>query len=565
MTTEPALNAFDDFVQRMKIILRAIDQSSDGIAIADTSGIILHVNRTFAEMHGAACEELIGKHLSHFNSMEESKEYLSVKEQLEETGQFRGEVQHKKLDGTVFPVLERSLLVRDEKGNRIGTVVTAGEIREIDRLREELKESEEKYLNLAQNSIDGIVILEGIEIKYVNQACLHMFGYQNEAEVIGLTMTSFISPDYRELMVQRAKDRDSGMDVPGIYDFKALRKDGTEFPALVSVSSIHYKGKTARQGVIRDMTKQKEMEEELLRSHESFNALLENTEDGIFLADRDFHFIAFNSYFATHYKKNRGVEPRIGAKFAFETFKKEKERSFLKKAYVKALRGEKVKDVFSLTTKKGVQTYRELWIHPIRENGKIKGFTETSRDVTERVFMQEALEKAHDDLEMKVEDRTSQLKKTNEELEAKTYELEQLNTALNVLLKKKDEDKLQIENTIVANFQELVEPYMEKLDQTELTKKQRAFLEIIQANQKDIVGPFLANVTEHYLKFGPSEIRVANLVRHGKTTKEIAEILSLSPSTVRFHRENIREKLGIRNKKANLRSHLIVLHQRITS
>jgi len=174
-------------------------------------------------------------------------------------------------------------------------------------------------------------------------------------------------------------------------------------------------------------------------------------------------------------------------------------------------------------------------------------------------------EKAHNDLEKKVAHRTSQLKKTNDELEAKTYELEQLNTALNVILKKKDEDKLQIEKNILANFKELVEPYLEKLNQTKLDKKQRAFLEVMQENLKDIIGPFLTNVTDHYLKLGPSEIRVANLVRHGKTTKEIAEILSLSPSTVRFHRENIREKLGIRNKKANLRSHLIVLHQRITS
>ena len=179
--------------------------------------------------------------------------------------------------------------------------------------------------------------------------------------------------------------------------------------------------------------------------------------------------------------------------------------------------------------------------------------------------MQKALKKAHDDLEKAVEERTSQLRKTNEELEAKTYELEQLNTALNVLLKKKNEDKLQIENNIVANIKELVEPHIEKLNKTKLDERQRSLLEVIQGNLEDIVGPFLTNVTHHYAKFGPSEIQVANLVRHGKTTKEIAEILSLSPSTVRFHRENIREKLGIRNRKANLRSHLIVLHQRIVS
>jgi PAS domain-containing protein len=83
--------------------------------------------------------------------------------------------------------------------------------------------------------------------------------------------------------------------VPGIYDFTALRKDGTEFPALVSVGNINYKGKIANQAVIRDMTKEKDLEEKLRRSDNNFNALLENTEGGIFLADKDLRFIAFNS------------------------------------------------------------------------------------------------------------------------------------------------------------------------------------------------------------------------------------------------------------------------------
>jgi PAS domain S-box-containing protein len=150
MTTGTVFNGFDDFVHRMKIIVRAMDQSSEGIAVADGNETILYVNRTFAEMHGAACEDFIGKHPSHFNSMEESKECTFAKKQLEETGHFEGEVRHKKLDGTEFPVLERNLLVRDEEGNGIGIVVTARELSEIEKVKEELKESEGKYLNTIQ-------------------------------------------------------------------------------------------------------------------------------------------------------------------------------------------------------------------------------------------------------------------------------------------------------------------------------------------------------------------------------------------------------------------------------
>ena len=136
MRTETFLNGFDDFIQRTKIVMRAMDQSSEGFAIADADGTLLYANRTFAEMHGMESEDLIGKHASRFNSEEKSKGYTFVRKQLEETGCFKGEVQHKKMDGTLFPVLERNLLVQDEEGNGIGIVVTASEISEIDRLRE---------------------------------------------------------------------------------------------------------------------------------------------------------------------------------------------------------------------------------------------------------------------------------------------------------------------------------------------------------------------------------------------------------------------------------------------
>jgi DNA-binding NarL/FixJ family response regulator len=59
------------------------------------------------------------------------------------------------------------------------------------------------------------------------------------------------------------------------------------------------------------------------------------------------------------------------------------------------------------------------------------------------------------------------------------------------------------------------------------------------------------------MKLTPTEIQVANFIRQGKTTKEIAEMLNLSPKTIEFHRDNIRTKMGIKNKKINLRTHLM--------
>jgi DNA-binding CsgD family transcriptional regulator len=55
------------------------------------------------------------------------------------------------------------------------------------------------------------------------------------------------------------------------------------------------------------------------------------------------------------------------------------------------------------------------------------------------------------------------------------------------------------------------------------------------------------------------EIKVINFIKEGRTTKEMAEMLNASARTVEAHRDNIRKKLGLRNKKANLKSHLMAL------
>ena len=70
---------------------------------------------------------------------------------------------------------------------------------------------------------------------------------------------------------------------------------------------------------------------------------------------------------------------------------------------------------------------------------------------------------------------------------------------------------------------------------------------------------FLRKLSTQYSKLSPTEIQVANHVRQGKTTKEIAEFLNLSSKTVEDYRKNLRRKLGIQNQKINLRTHLLSL------
>jgi PAS domain S-box-containing protein len=151
------------------------------------------------------------------------------------------------------------------------------------------------------------------------------------------------------------------------------------------------------------------------------------------------------------------------------------------------------------------------------------------------------------------------LKQREQELEMQRANLEEANAALKVLLKRRDEDKKELEEKVLFNMRELAEPYLEKLRKTALDERQKAYLDILESNLNEIISPFPRSLYFSYLNLTPAEMQIASLIRHGRTTKEIANVLNLSSRTVETHRKNIRKKLGLTDKKANLRTKLLSL------
>ena len=187
------------------------------------------------------------------------------------------------------------------------------------------------------------------------------------------------------------------------------------------------------------------------------------------------------------------------------------------------------------------------------KEGKPTAVLEISRDITDKIRAEKALYKANNELERRVKERTI-------ELEMKTKNLEEINIAMRVLLKKRQEDKTEIEDNVLTNVKELIEPFFKKIKKTKLNDQQKTFFSIIESNLNEIISPFTRKMSLKYLNLTPAEIRIANLIRHGVPSKEIAELLNLSPRTVETHRKNIRRKIGLEGNRANLRSHLLSLH-----
>jgi Response regulator containing a CheY-like receiver domain and an HTH DNA-binding domain len=128
-------------------------------------------------------------------------------------------------------------------------------------------------------------------------------------------------------------------------------------------------------------------------------------------------------------------------------------------------------------------------------------------------------------------------------LEIMTNRLEEINTALNVLLQKRDEDKKRLEEGVLFNMRRMIEPYVEKLKNSMLDEKQKVYVSILEKNFNDIISTFPKAASSKYLKLTPTELEVANLIKQGKNTKEIAMVLGSSHKTVQIHRDRIRKNL----------------------
>ena len=218
----------------------------------------------------------------------------------------------------------------------------------------------------------------------------------------------------------------------------------------------------------------------------------------------------------------------------------------------------------------GAEGWREVSAFPVfGQNANLTGVVVCVRETKGRKEVEDP-RKEYCELEKHLHERTTELSKTKKELEATisnlkkaekykkktSTKLEETNTALKVLMQQRIEAKTEIEEMVLLNANDLIMPFLERLKKSRLDSKQKAYVNIIESNLNEIVAPLVREFSKINLKLTPTEIQVTNLVKQGKTTKEIAEFMNLATSTIDTHRNKIRKKLFIKNKKINLKTHL---------
>jgi PAS domain S-box-containing protein len=404
---------------------------------------------------------------------------------------------------------------------------------------EQINQKRESYDKFAKaflkNSIPVVLTtLDEGRFVEISEAFLRLMGHRRD-EVIGHSSTElgFITEEQRSSFISELNRKGCVEN----FEMQVRVKGGEIRHGLFNAVMIILDNRNLLHTVMIDITKRKRAEEGLAKSEEKYHMLLEYAGDAIILADPQGRFL----------DANRQVEKLLGY-----------ERDEILKLTVTMIHPEnEINRVMKAFEDMKEKTFTLLDTKVLRKDGKAVAVDITGnrieisgenvlqgifRDITERKMLEEELNRYRENLERMVSERT-------EDLEVKTKNLEELNTALNVLLRKREEDKRDLEERFVANIGNLIQPYVNKLRNGNLDKQKQLCLDIIENHLREIVTPLLKNLGQFGLT--TREVHVATMIRGGKTTKEISEILGVGISGIDFHRKNIRKKLGL-GKRSNL-------------
>lgn len=268
-----------------------IDQSFQFIGLMNLDGILLVANRAALEFAGVSESDVKNQYFwdtpwwTHSPNLQER---LKEGIQRAASGEIvRFEATHKAADGNLAYIDFSIKPVVDSKGEIIYLIPEGRDITERKYAEEALRESEEKYRTVVQQSQDGIFIAQDGLLVFHNTAFAAMSGYSAE-ELKRRSIAELIAPEDRELVLNRHRGRLKGEELPEVYEFSVLHHDGnTRIPVRMSIAAATFGGMPATIGTLHNISVDRERERILRESEERYRSVIENIHEGFIRGDED--------------------------------------------------------------------------------------------------------------------------------------------------------------------------------------------------------------------------------------------------------------------------------------
>jgi PAS domain S-box-containing protein len=285
-----------------------------------------------------------------------------------------------------------------------------------------LLESEQNFRAIVENVNDGIMLVAGEDGThvYANKRTAEITGY-SVSELLETSIQDLAPPDDYQRLMERFRTIVEGRHFDPGHEANLVRKDGKVIPVAVTSAKIVWRDQPADLVVFRDITERKKAESALQESEARLRTAMESLPFDFFCIDKTGRYVMQNSTCRERWGDLLGKRP--------EDLEVEEETLALwSQNNRKAFAGEIVTGEVSFKVG-GKEGYYQNIISPIHEGGKIQGILGVNIDITERKRAEEALKKAHAELERQVEKRTAELVRANKRLQREVQERTQLEEA----------------------------------------------------------------------------------------------------------------------------------------
>ena len=368
-------------------IPQLLDVLHEGFLILDENGKIVDVNRSYCEMLGYSKNELIGDSIFHLRPGLEIKDFQKYAKRLVIDGVMKFDIRHRTKGGGLVD-LKISALGFEKEGTRylLEFVKDVTSRKEAER---KLRETENRWQRLVEkNPLPIIITVDGI-IEFANQNAIELYGADNESELIGKNVFSFIHPDSKEEIKRRQEKFRKGEPLePSVQKF--IGKEGTHRIVEVHTAPITYKGKKAAQTVIKDITEARRREQRVEESRQLFKSLFAQNPNAVYSFDLEGNFIMANDQleFLLGYSMAELKEMDFGPLVV----DKDKERVW--SHFSRAAEGEAQTYEARGMHKEGHIIHFNITNLPIYVGGEIVGVFGIAQDITEQKRMARKLKKS---------------------------------------------------------------------------------------------------------------------------------------------------------------------------
>ena len=527
-----------------------VENVKSHISIIDRKGVILFMNRSGARLFGLKPEEIAGmtqwdlfpKEMADIQTKNIRRVIKGGREFREEARTLIGKNIHW-FDVNILPY-------RDLRGKVVAAMVIATDITEQKKNMEALQASEEQYRVLIENVQADIVLIdrEGTFL-YANDSSANSFGMK-PGEIVGKNQKDLFPRGAAERQLENIRRViDEGVDFREEVETELGGKKRWVDVNIQPFQNVDGQIKSALIIAI-DVTHRREADQALRDSEERFR--------------RQFEYLPIPTY---TWEFNNDDFQLVECNMAAYAITEGKIRDFLGSMASKMYSHmpEVLNDMFHCLRNKTSLT-REItynFVSTGKQKYLIVHYVYTpphhvvvhTEDITERKSAEDALKRAHDELESRVKQRTIELAEANEALEVERELLNQKNIALREVLDQIEEGKKQMASDIQSNIDRIVLPILKSLE-SKTVPAGKTYLGLLRESLSEITSPLMSTLELKSARLTPRELEICNMVRSGLSSKDIAETLNTSVQTVLKQRAGIRKKLGLANSQTNLVSYL---------